>query len=47
MIVVVTAAYDDEAKVWYIEESNVPGLRTEAATLEKVPLKTFLVLSKI
>ena len=33
-IVVVTAAYDDEAKVWYIEESNVPGLRTEAATVE-------------
>jgi Domain of unknown function (DUF1902) len=33
-IVVVTAAYDDEAKVWYIEKSNVPGLRTEAATLE-------------
>jgi Domain of unknown function (DUF1902) len=33
-LVVVTAAYDEEANVWYVEESNVPGLRTEAASIE-------------
>ncbi len=29
-LIVVTAKYDDDANVWYVEESNVPGLRTEA-----------------
>jgi len=33
-LVVVTAAYDDEANVWYVKESNVPGLRTEATSSE-------------
>jgi Domain of unknown function (DUF1902) len=33
-LIVVTAAYDDEAKVWYVEESNLPGLRTEAPSIE-------------
>jgi hypothetical protein len=26
--------WDDEAKVWYVDDSNVPGLVGEAATLE-------------
>jgi hypothetical protein len=26
--------WDDEAKVWYVAESNVPGLVGEAPTLE-------------
>ena len=33
-LIVVTAKYDDDASVWYVEESNVPGLRTEAPTIE-------------
>ncbi len=31
---IVRAAWDDDAKVWYVEQSDVPGLATEAATLE-------------
>lgn len=30
----VRAAWDDEAKVWYVEECDIPGLATEAETLE-------------
>jgi hypothetical protein len=26
--------WDDEARVWYVEESNVPGLAAEAPTVE-------------
>lgn len=33
-LIVVKAAYDAEASVWYVEESDVPGLATEAATIE-------------
>ena len=31
--------WDDEAKVWYVTESNVPGLTTEAATLDAMVKK--------
>jgi predicted RNase H-like HicB family nuclease len=31
---VVTAIWDDEAKVWVAESDDVPGLVTEAPTLE-------------
>lgn len=40
-LIVVKAARDDEAQVWYIEASDVPGLNLEAETLddliEKLP----------
>ncbi|HEY3653971.1 MAG TPA: DUF1902 domain-containing protein [Steroidobacteraceae bacterium] len=26
--------WDDEARVWYVEDSNVPGLAAEASTVE-------------
>jgi hypothetical protein len=32
----VRAAWDDEAKVWYIEHSNLPGLHIEAETREQL-----------
>jgi hypothetical protein len=32
--VVVRAAWDEEAQVWYVEESDIPGLATEADSLE-------------
>ena len=38
-LIVVTAKYDDDANVWYVEESNVPGLRTEAPTIEALRAK--------
>jgi predicted RNase H-like HicB family nuclease len=30
----VRAAWDDEASVWYVEESDIPGLATESDTLD-------------
>ena len=30
----INVVWDDEAKVWYVHDSNVPGLITEAETLE-------------
>ncbi len=30
----VYVAWDSEASVWYVSESNVPGLATEAETLD-------------
>ncbi|MCQ9372849.1 DUF1902 domain-containing protein [Methyloversatilis sp. XJ19-13] len=30
----VRCAWDEEAKVWYVEDSNVPGLAAEASTFE-------------
>jgi hypothetical protein len=33
-VIVVKAARDEEAGVWYVESSDVPGLNAEAATLE-------------
>jgi predicted RNase H-like HicB family nuclease len=37
--VVVRCAWDDEADVWYVQESDVPGLVTEADTLEALRRK--------
>jgi predicted RNase H-like HicB family nuclease len=33
-LIVVKAARDEEAQVWYVESSDVPGLNAEAETLE-------------
>lgn len=33
-VIIVKAAYDAEAGVWYVESSDVHGLRIEGATLE-------------
>ena len=38
-LIVVTAKYDDDANVWYVEESNVPGLRTDAPSIEALRAK--------
>jgi hypothetical protein len=35
-VIIVKAARDAEAKVWYVESSDVPGLRLEADTLEQL-----------
>ena len=36
MIIKVRADWDPEAKVWYVEDSNVLGLHIEAETREKL-----------
>lgn len=33
-LIIVGAARDEEAGVWYVESSDVPGLNAEAETLE-------------
>lgn len=35
----VRAEYDPEAKVWWTSESDVPGLVTEAETIEQLAAK--------
>jgi hypothetical protein len=37
--IVVNVAYDDEARIWFIEESTLPGLRSEAVSLEALKAK--------
>lgn len=37
----VTCEWDSEVSVWYVSESNVPGLATEAATLEAMEPITY------
>jgi predicted RNase H-like HicB family nuclease len=36
MTIEVTAFWDDEAAVWVAESDDVPGLITEAATMERL-----------
>ena len=33
-LVVVKAAYDEQASVWYVESSDIPGLNIEASSLD-------------
>lgn len=35
-IIVVKAALDPEARVWYVESSDLPGLNAEADSLEEL-----------
>jgi hypothetical protein len=35
-LVVVKVAYDPEARVWYVESSDLAGLNVEAPTVEKL-----------
>lgn len=35
----VTAQWDDEAEVWYVSDTDVPGLATEAATIDELVRK--------
>ena len=35
----VKCAWDAEARVWYVQETNVPGLATESATVEAMTRK--------
>jgi len=36
MTLTVKAAWDPEARVWYTEESSLPGLNLEAETLDEL-----------
>jgi predicted RNase H-like HicB family nuclease len=43
-VVVVSAEWDDEAKVWVAEATNLPGLVTEADTLEGLRNRLALIV---
>lgn len=43
-VVVVSAEWDDEAKVWVAEGTNLEGLVTEADTLEALRARLALVV---
>jgi len=46
-VIVVKAAFDPEAKVWFIEYSDVPGLNLEAETLENLQAKIPVALQDL
>jgi predicted RNase H-like HicB family nuclease len=41
------ATWDDEANVWYVQDSDVPGLATEAATLEALLQKLKVMIPEL
>ena len=47
MLVVVKAAYDPEARVWYVESSDLPGLSVEAATVETLQEQLSLAVADL
>jgi predicted RNase H-like HicB family nuclease len=44
---VVSATWDDEAKVWVAESNDVPGLVTEAPTLEALQAKIRVLVPEL
>lgn len=41
---VVRVAWDEEVKVWYVEDTDIPGLATEADTLEQLRAKVPVIV---
>ena len=44
---VVKAAFDDEAEVWFVEHSDVPGLSTEAPSFDELCRKVGVMASEL
>lgn len=45
--IVVRAAWDDEAKVWYVQECDIPGVATEAESVEELRRKIPIVIGDL
>lgn len=43
----VSAVWDPDAGVWYISESDVPGLATEAETIEALNKKLMVMIPEL
>jgi predicted RNase H-like HicB family nuclease len=43
----VTCHWDQEAKVWFVAETDVPGLATEAATVEEMEGKLLRMVPEL
>lgn len=39
--------WDDESRMWYVAESDVPGLATEAATVEEMERKLLRMIPEL
>ena len=44
---IVRVAWDDEAKVWFVEGSDIPGLATEAETLDELRRKVPVIIQDL
>lgn len=44
---IVTAAWDDEAKVWVAESEDIPGLVTESETIEGLLIKLEVMVPEL
>ncbi len=44
---IIEAIWDDEAKVWVAESAEVPGLATEAATLDDLMAKLAVMIPEL
>ena len=43
----VTCHWDEEAEVWYVAETDVPGLATESATVEEMEDKLLWMVPEV
>jgi predicted RNase H-like HicB family nuclease len=43
----VTCHWDEEARVWYVAETDVPGLATEAETVEAMEQKLLTMVPEL
>lgn len=43
----VACLWDEEARMWYVAETDVPGLATEAATLEEMEQKLLRIIPEL
>ena len=46
-LIVVKAAYDAEAGVWFVESSDLPGLNVEASSLELLSIQVPLAVADL
>jgi predicted RNase H-like HicB family nuclease len=46
-LIIVRADWDDEARVWVASSDDLPGLNTEAATLENLRDKVLVMASEL
>jgi predicted RNase H-like HicB family nuclease len=43
----ILVAYDDEAQVWFVNDSDVPGLNAEADTQEELRIKLLAMIPEL
>jgi predicted RNase H-like HicB family nuclease len=43
----VTCHWDDDARMWYVADTDVPGLATEAATLDEMESKLTHMIAEL